>query len=135
MAESDDHAVAFATGGMREVTAVKLAAFGVTGPVATAADHTFREHVVREAIHQAGAGFDRVISVGDGPWDVRAAVAIGSECVGSSPAPFGPWFPESAVFASFVDIDLSADFTLVALEDVVEPDAFTARPAACACWN
>ncbi|MFD8218281.1 hypothetical protein ACFV2U_32370 [Streptomyces sp. NPDC059697] len=67
LAASDEYTVAFATGGMREVTAAKPAPLGAAGAVTTASDHTFREHVVREAIHQAGDGFDRVVSVGDRP--------------------------------------------------------------------
>ncbi|WP_330456117.1 haloacid dehalogenase-like hydrolase [Streptomyces sp. NBC_00820] len=142
LAESDAYTVAFATGGMREVTAAKLAPLGVAGPVSTASDHTFREHVVREAIHQAGDGFDRVVCVGDGPWDVRAAVATGSQFIGigESTAPFGEWFPRTRLFGSFDEIDPAADFTLAPPVGQVaaEPDAdkaFSARPAPCVCWN
>lgn len=142
LAGSDDYAVAYATGGMREVTAVKLAPFEVGGPVATASDHTFREHVVREAVHRAGTGFDRVVAVGDGPWDVRAAVATGSQFIGigGSAAPFGAWFPRTHLFASFDEVDPSADFTLLppAGQVAAEPDAgtvFTAGPALCGCWG
>ncbi|MYT33696.1 MULTISPECIES: HAD family hydrolase [unclassified Streptomyces] len=139
---SEEYAVAFATGGMRKVTEVKLAPLGAAGPVATASDHTFREHVVREAVRQAGTGFDRVISVGDGPWDVRAAVATGSQFIGigESTAPFGDWFPRTHLFASFDEIDPAADFALSppAGRVAAVPDtdvAFTARPASCGCWN
>ncbi|MBV8934030.1 MAG: HAD family hydrolase [Kutzneria sp.] len=142
LAKADDYDVAFATGGMREVTAVKLAPFGALGPVATASDHTFREHVVREAIHQSGTGFDRVVSIGDGPWDMRAAVATGSQFIGIGPstAPFGDWFPETHLFSSFGDVDPGADFSLCPPEGAVaaEPHAdkaFAARPAACVCWE
>lgn len=142
LATSREYTVAFATGGMREVTAAKLAPLGAAGPVATASDHTFREHVVREAVHLSGERFDRVVCVGDGPWDVRAAVALGSEFIGigASSAPFGEWFPGTHLFGSFDEIDPAADFTLHPPKGKVaaEPDAqtvFTPRPASCGCWN
>ncbi|MFF2514193.1 hypothetical protein [Streptomyces sp. NPDC058086] len=110
--------------------------------MSTASDHTLREHVVREAIHQAGDGFDRVVSVGDGPWDVRAAVATGSQFIGigGSTAPFGAWFPHTHLYGSFDEIDPAADFSLTPPVGQVaaEPDAdkaFAARPASCDCWN
>ncbi|GAA3274082.1 HAD family hydrolase [Streptomyces lavendulae] len=140
------YAVAFATGAMREVTEAKLAPLAVTGPVVTANEHAFREHLVREAVHRsaerAGAAFDRVVCVGDGPWDVRAAVATGSQFIGigASPEPFGDWFPRTHLFTSFDDIDPAADFTLLPPAGRVagEPDAdrvFAPRPASCPCWN
>jgi phosphoglycolate phosphatase-like HAD superfamily hydrolase len=145
---SPEHRVAYATGGMREVTAVKLAGLapsGTAGPVATASEHTFREHILREAIEQSaadGAAFDRVIAVGDGPWDVRAAVTAGLEFIGigDSPAPFGAWFPRSHLFASFDDVDLDRDYTLAPPpgQVVAVPDdgrLFTAHPRRCPCWN
>ncbi|GAA0317435.1 HAD family hydrolase [Streptomyces polychromogenes] len=147
--EADDaYAVAFATGGLREVTAAKLAPLGggSAGPVSTASEHTFREHLVREAVHRAaeraGGGFERVVCVGDGPWDVRAAVATGAEFIGIGPdtTPFGDWFPRTHLFGSFDEVDPAADFTLVppAGRVAAEPDAdkeFTARPAPCPCWD
>lgn len=87
-----------------------------------------------EIIHQAGTGFDRVISVGDGPWDLRAAIATGSQFIGigESTAPFGAWFPRTHLFASLDDIDPTTDFTVAPpAGQVAEPDAdkaFTARP-------
>ncbi|SDI16857.1 Phosphoglycolate phosphatase, HAD superfamily [Actinokineospora alba] len=141
LAESPEYTVAFATGGMREVTAVKLAPLDAVGPVATASEHTFREHVVREAIHQAGGPFDRVVAVGDGPWDVRAAVATGSQFIGigETVAPFGDWFPTTHLFTSFDDVDPAADFTLTpppgqVTADPDTDDIFAARPLACRCW-
>lgn len=87
-----------------------------------------------EIIHQAGTGFDRVISVGDGPWDLRAAIATGSQFIGigESTAPFGAWFPRTHLFASLDDPDPTTDFTVAPpAGQVAEPDAdkaFTARP-------
>ncbi|MFJ8209300.1 HAD family hydrolase [Streptomyces sp. NPDC096033] len=148
LAADDAYAVAFATGGLREVTAAKLAPLeaGAAGPVSTASEHTFREHLVREAVHQAaeraGGGFERVVCVGDGPWDLRAAMATGSEFIGIGTAttPFGDWFPRTHLFGSFDEVDPAADFTLVPPPGRVpaEPGGdrvFTARPAICPCWN
>jgi phosphoglycolate phosphatase-like HAD superfamily hydrolase len=150
LSTSPEYRVAYATGGMREVTTVKLAGLtppGVCDPVATASEHTFREHILREAIEQSrqgadGGGFDRVIAVGDGPWDVRAAVTAGIQFIGigESTAPFGAWFPRTHLFASFDDVDLDRDYTLAPPPGEVVPAAgagegFTARPRRCACWN
>lgn len=142
LAQAPEYAVAFATGGMREVTAAKLALLGASGPVSTATEHTFREHVVLEAMQQAGGGFDRTVCVGDGPWDVRAALHTSSQFVGigHSTAPFGDWFLPTHLFASFDDVDLTADFTLYPpagnIARVPEAGAaFTAQPAWCGCWN
>ncbi|MFD3873089.1 HAD family hydrolase [Streptomyces sp. NPDC058623] len=142
LAEDDAYEVAFATGGMREVTAAKLAPLGASGPVSTASEHTYREHLVREAVHRAGGDFERVVCVGDGPWDLRAAVATGSQFIGmgGSSAPFGDWFPATHLFGSFDDVDPARDFTLSPPPGAVaaEPDAdtpFAAGPAGCGCWH
>lgn len=137
-----DFTVSFATGGMRAITTAKLAPFDVQGPVATASDHTFREHVVREAIHQAGGPFDRVVAVGDGPWDVRAAVATGSQFIGigETDASFGDWFPRTHLFRSFDDIDPTVDFTFAPPPDRIAAapatdGQFNPRPWECHCWS
>lgn len=142
LAGSGRYAVAFATGGLPGVTAAKLAPLAPDGVVATAGEHTFREHVVREAVHRAGGPFDRVIAVGDGPWDVRAAVALGTEFIGigASTAPFGDWFPCTHLFASFDAVDPDADFRLAPPAGAVPepPDAateFTPGPDRCGCWD
>ncbi|MEU8774290.1 HAD family hydrolase [Streptomyces sp. NPDC048606] len=146
LASDGDYATAFATGALREVTTAKVAALGAVGPVVTGSDHTFRAHLVREAVRRAsdraGGAFDRVVCVGDGPWDVRAALDTGSEFIGigTDTAPFGDWFPRNRLFASFDDVDPAADFTLTPPpgRTVAEPDAdkaFAAGPAACPCWT
>lgn len=134
--------MAFATGGMHEVTAEKLALLDASGPVSTASDHTYREHVVLEAIHRAGSRFNQIICVGDGLWDVRAAIATGSQLIGIGPSTtaFGEWFPSTHLYTSFNEIDVTADFTLrpPAGTTTRVPNgetAFTARPALCGCWN
>lgn len=97
-----------------------------------------------EIIHQAGTGFDRVISVGDGPWDLRAAIATGSQFIGigESTAPFGAWFPRTHLFASLDDPDPTTDFTVAPPAGQVAPGAGRRQgfhrppaPGACACWS
>lgn len=145
-------AVVFATGGLSAVTEMKLRSVGLEAPagsVATASDHTYREHVVREAVHRAiasrepgGAGFDRVIAFGDGLWDVRAALALGFEFVGvgESGRAFGPWFPSTHLIHRYEQVDLGRDYTLTPPPDAVPPAPeadgdFTAGPGACVCWS
>lgn len=144
-------AVVFATGGLRGVTETKLRSAGLevpAGSIATASEHTYREHVVREAVHRAtasrptDAGFDRIIAFGDGPWDVRAALALGFEFVGvgESGRAFGPWFPSTHLIARYEQVDLRRDYTLTPPSQAVPPAPgsdgdFTAGPGACACWS
>ena len=55
-------------------------------PMACAEDAESREDIVRLAWHkaeaQAGIAFQRVVSVGDAPWDVRTARSLGLPFVG-----------------------------------------------------
>lgn len=82
-------AVAIATGNWREPGRFKLDSAGVdTGaaPMASADDAESREEIVATAIRRAGfgteGGSDRVVYVGDRPWDVRAARSLGVAFVG-----------------------------------------------------
>lgn len=86
---SDGWCVALATGGWGTSAAVKLRAAGVLAtdvPMACADDAESREEIVRLAWQKAevvtGAGFRRVVSVGDAPWDVRTARSLGLPFVG-----------------------------------------------------
>ncbi|HEU5186607.1 MAG TPA: HAD family hydrolase, partial [Gemmatimonadaceae bacterium] len=81
--------VALATGGWLASATVKLRAAGLVAtelPMACADDADSREDIVRLAWHkaeaQAGVAFDRVVSVGDAPWDVRTARSLGLPFVG-----------------------------------------------------
>lgn len=144
---STDHRIAYATGGMREVAVLKLATVAPPGGatfVATASEHTFREHIVRDAIHRATdeCAAERVISVGDGTWDVRAAVALGTEFIGigDSTDVFGAWFPRTHLVASFDEIDLSRSYALRPPKGSVpvEPGRdtrFVAASVHCPCWD
>lgn len=77
-------AIALATGAWRRAAAYKLSAAGlrVDGiPLATSEDGPARVAIVTSAIARAQVqygvpGFARVISIGDGVWDVRAAQAL-----------------------------------------------------------
>jgi phosphoglycolate phosphatase-like HAD superfamily hydrolase len=81
--------VAVATGGWRACATLKLRAAGLAAadvPMACADDADSREELVRlaweRAATAAGAPFRRVVSIGDAPWDVRTARALGLPFVG-----------------------------------------------------
>ena len=81
--------VALATGGWLASATMKLRAAGLPAaelPLACADDAESREDIVRlawrRAEAKAGLAFDRVVSVGDGPWDVRTAHSLGLPFVG-----------------------------------------------------
>jgi len=82
--------VAIATGAWRVSVEIKIAASGgflASLPVSTADDYTSREDVVSHAVELAARAysvthFTRITSVGDGPWDVRAAHRLSLPFVG-----------------------------------------------------
>lgn len=82
--QESDWRVAIATGCWRESASLKLAAAGleIDGiPAAYAEDGLSREEIVQAALLKAldyyrQSNFERVVSVGDGLWDVRAARAL-----------------------------------------------------------
>jgi phosphoglycolate phosphatase-like HAD superfamily hydrolase len=77
--------VAIATGGWGASARFKLASAGLpvdTFPWANADDALGRVDILRTAIRRAGehygqGAFEKVVHVGDGVWDVRAAKALG----------------------------------------------------------
>lgn len=79
--QHDDWAVAIATGCWQVSADFKLAAAGLDCdalPAAFAEDGLAREQIVQAAIARAGhhyrqTGFEKIVSVGDGLWDVRTA--------------------------------------------------------------
>ena len=85
-----DWVAAAATGGFGRSARFKLraAGFGIDRlPLASADDHFDRTEIVKTALARAGqaygrAGFDRVVSVGDGPWDIAAARKLSLAFVG-----------------------------------------------------
>jgi phosphoglycolate phosphatase-like HAD superfamily hydrolase len=79
--------VALATGAWGASAKIKLRAAGLLAnriPLACSDDAEAREDIVRLAWQRAEAGrpFRRVVSVGDGPWDVRTACSLGIPFVG-----------------------------------------------------
>ena len=81
--------IALATGGWRASAMLKLRAAGLDAtdlPMACADDGESREDIVRLAWRksegQAGGAFQRVVSVGDAPWDVHTARSLGLPFVG-----------------------------------------------------
>jgi phosphoglycolate phosphatase-like HAD superfamily hydrolase len=121
--------IAIATGACRASVEIKIAAaagFLASFPISTADDHTAREDVVRHAMDLAAGAysvthFTRVTSVGDGPWDVRAAHRLSLPFVGVG----RDWRRDGllACGASCVLDDLQ-DFAAVAeaLDHAVVPD-------------
>lgn len=78
----DGVAVAFATGSLRRMAAVKLSLLGLDAArlaLATGGEHLTREAMVEDAIAQAvdGARPDRIVILGDGKWDQVAAERLG----------------------------------------------------------
>ncbi len=91
----DDWAPAIATGGWRATARLKLAAAGldVAGiPSAFAEDGPSRARIVATAWQRAReqngiAAFDRVVCIGDGAWDARAAAELGLPLIGVATGP------------------------------------------------
>ncbi len=88
---SADWTVALATGAWRRTAKFKLDAAGLEHadlPFASSDDHSTRAVIVQTAIDRAERasgfprGFDRVVAVGDGGWDVTTARALGLAFVG-----------------------------------------------------
>ncbi len=88
-----DWSVALATGGWRCSALLKLeaAALPFQGlPLATSDDAVSRTDIVGKAVKRAqrmnpGNYFEKIVSVGDGAWDVRAAREMGLSFVGIGP--------------------------------------------------
>lgn len=82
--------VAIATGCWQVSAELKLRRAGILRdalPGAFAEDAVIREDIVRTAVDRAKltygrSGFDRIVSIGDGPWDVTAARRLGLHFVG-----------------------------------------------------
>ena len=82
-------AVAMATGAWRRAAQFKLAAAGLPDdviPLATSEDGPARTDIVKTAVARAerhyDVAFDRIVSVGDGVWDVDAARTLALPFVG-----------------------------------------------------
>jgi len=82
---AEGHTVAVATGAWEASARLKLARAGlaIDGCVLAACDdEPDRVAILRAAIARAGTAHDRVVYVGDGPWDVEAARTLGLPFVG-----------------------------------------------------
>lgn len=112
-AKARGNAVAFATGSMRRAAEAKLRLVGIGRdvPLATASEHYEREAIVTAAIEEAerrcGAGpFDRVVSIGDGRWDLETARQLGVDFLGMTAfsTKLGALAPAALLRASFFDM-------------------------------
>ncbi len=94
LAQRDDIAVALATGGFEVTARAKLEWANLplrAHPAAFSEDGPSRESIVTAAVRRAGEAygrtdFDRIISIGDGVWDVRTAASLGVGFVGRANA-------------------------------------------------
>ena len=76
---------AMATGGWNDSARLKLRAIGVDPErtaLATSSDAYSRVEILELAVRRAPAGHTRIVSVGDGVWDVAAARQLGWPFVG-----------------------------------------------------
>jgi phosphoglycolate phosphatase-like HAD superfamily hydrolase len=109
----DDVRIAIATGCWRSEALFKLRASGldVTGiPLATSDDDKNRARIMQIAVKRAGEfydcpNFERVVYLGDGPWDLQEANSLGYGFIGIGPRVealpgmlFGRWHPDFTDF-------------------------------------
>jgi phosphoglycolate phosphatase-like HAD superfamily hydrolase len=95
LAEKRDWAIAVATGCWQASAQFKLRAAQISlhqNPAGFAEDGPARETIVRAAIARASqhynrTSFDKIVSVGDGLWDVRTAANLGLAFVGIASEP------------------------------------------------
>ena len=107
--------VAVATGGWGPSARLKLAAahFEIDDAVlACADDATSRADIVQLAQRRAeivhGCRFDRIVSIGDGPWDVATAAALQLPFIGIGVGPRADQLRAAGaatVLADFADVD------------------------------
>jgi len=126
-------AIALATGAWRRAAHFKLVAAGLHDdaiPLATSEDGPARTAIVKSAVARAeehyGATFDRIVSVGDGVWDVDAARALALPFVGVGTGARADRL--LAAGAASVLPDLSSGITVLAtLETAAIPSAVPSR--------
>jgi phosphoglycolate phosphatase-like HAD superfamily hydrolase len=114
IASTRNTSVALATGGWGKSARMKLRAAGLAVDgiaFASSDDAMAREQIMRVAVARAAegagvAGFESCVYVGDGPWDLRAARALGFAFVGIAEGQRAIELAAggaSAVFADFID--------------------------------
>jgi phosphoglycolate phosphatase-like HAD superfamily hydrolase len=87
--QRDGYGVSLATGAWRDAARLKLESASIPHediPLASSDDYPERERILSLAIERAGGG--RALYVGDGPWDVRAAVHLAIPFIGVGTADF-----------------------------------------------
>lgn len=80
--------VALATGGWEESARLKLGAISLDPagiPFASGSDALTRRDILELALARTSARYSRVVSIGDGVWDVQAATQLGWPFVGIAP--------------------------------------------------
>jgi phosphoglycolate phosphatase-like HAD superfamily hydrolase len=88
--QETDWAIAIATGCWQESARLKLKAADIHHdgiPAAFAEDSIAREEIVQTAVarastHYQQASFEKIVSIGDGVWDVRTAANLGLAFIG-----------------------------------------------------
>jgi phosphoglycolate phosphatase-like HAD superfamily hydrolase len=88
--QGTEWAVAIATGCWSESAEMKLKAAGIFAggiPMACADDSLSREEILRAAVskgqaHYGQGDFERIVSIGDGVWDVRTALHLNFAFIG-----------------------------------------------------
>lgn len=119
--------LAMATGCWEVSARLKLTAAGIVAagiPLICSDDAPQRVTLLRRAIERAGKGsqapFDRIVSIGDGVWDVRAAIDVGVPFVGIGAGARAARLREAG--ATIILPDFSDPDTLArALEQAVVP--------------
>lgn len=144
LANRPTYCTAFATGGLRGVTREKMQLIDAEvgdSLVATASDHTHRDHIVRRAVSLAAnyyrcPRFDRIVSIGDGPWDAEAACTVGCEFVGIGPSigHFKGLCPEANLIPAFDAVDLTRPYPLVDGDPTRVHDPLPPTES-CECWE
>ena len=112
----EEWSIALATGAWRRTAQFKLDAAGIDTaglPFATSDDHHTRAGIVTQAIRRAEvaagveSGFEAIVAIGDGAWDVTTAQELGISFIGVGP-------PER----------LAAIGAQCGVRDYADPDAF-----------
>jgi FMN phosphatase YigB (HAD superfamily) len=78
----------FATGDWGHTAGMKLRNAGIPAsglPLTSCDDRDCRTEIMTEALSRMGGSFDRILYIGDGEWDMRAALALGWDFIGIGP--------------------------------------------------
>lgn len=128
LAKKQDWVIALATGCWRASAAMKLSAANLPllhKPAGFAEDGPARETIVtaalqRAATHYQQASFERIVSVGDGVWDVKTALNLNLPFVGIGSAALATALQQQGaqhIVPDFLDVN----HFFVCLQDAVIP--------------